>query len=211
MFEGIAITIAGLVEIVLPTKTVRLCDGGFVDWPARGLFTSKDDDFGTIDSVDAVTESVGDEAPGGAITLLPPDTTSAADLFQPEAQGSPIRFWLAELNSATGAVVGTPQLMFDGLVDALTVRTSTQRRSLVVEFMAEAERLFSVREGNVLSPRWHKSIWSGEKGFDHVTGTETLVPWGVPGPGRGTVGGGGSGGLGGVGGGLSSGMLVSSR
>lgn len=179
--------LAGLVEMELPTRTVRVCDGGFVDWPGRGVFPSEDEDFGTIESVEAVAEAVGDEAPGGRVTFLPPSIAVASAIFQPTAQGKPIRFWLAEVNRSTGLMVGTPEMMFDGLIDMITVRVSRSTRAVDVEFVSEAERLFMIREGNVLSPRFHQEGWPGERGFDHATGAQTAVPWGAPDPGRGTV------------------------
>lgn len=181
------ITLAGLCEIELPGRTVRWCDGGFVTW-GGDLFKSEDEDFGTIESIDAVTEAISDEAPSGKLTVLPPSVVDAADLFQPDAQGSPMRFWLAEIDPATGGVVGTPENLFSGFLDALTLRIGRDRRAVEIEFMSEAERLFWTREGNVLSPRFHKTVWPGELGLDFATGAQTAVPWGVAGPGRGTIG-----------------------
>lgn len=192
------IWLAGLCEIALPSRTVRLCDGAFVKW-GSDLYESQDSEFGTIESIDAVAESVSDEAPAGKLTMLPPDTVSAAELFQPEAQGSAMRFWLAEIDPATGAIVGTPELLFSGFLNALDLRIGRSRRAVDIEFMSEAERLFWTKEGNVLSPRFHKLAWPGELGFDHATGVPSLVPWGVPGPGRGTTGTAMGGGVSGIG------------
>lgn len=199
------IWLAGLCEIVLPGRTVRLCDGAFVDWGGN-RYESQDAEFGTIESIDAVAENVSDEAPAGKLTMLPPSTVAAAALFQPEAQGSTMRFWLAEIEQATGEVVGTPELLFSGFLNAIDLKVARERRAVEIEFMSEAERLFWTKEGNVLSPRFHKLAWPGELGFDHATGVPSLVPWGVPGPGRGTTGVGGIGGFGG----LVSGILVNS-
>lgn len=198
------IWLAGLCEITLPGRTIRLCDGAFIEWDGD-TYSSEDVDFGTIESVDQVSESVSDEAPSGKMTMLPPSFADAADLFQPEAQGSSMRFWLAEVDPATGTVVGTPENLFSGFLDTLNLKVGKTRRAVEIEFMSEAERLFWTKEGNVLSSRFHKSVWAGELGLDFATGTQLAVPWGVAGPGRGTTtwGGGGSagggGGLGGVG------------
>lgn len=186
-FDGRHIVIAGLAEIILPERTVRLSDGGFVDWPGRGLFTAKDAEFGAIEAVDSVSEGINDQAPAGKLILLPPDITNAGALFRADAQGRPIRFWLAEVNGDTGAMIGAPQLMFDGLIDSIRLRFGRGTRHVDVEFVANAERLFNVREGNVLSTRFHQKAWPGEKGFDHCTGIPGGVPWGTPDPGRGTV------------------------
>ena len=180
------ITLAGLCEIVLPARTVRLCDGGFIVWGAN-TYSSEDSEFGVIEAIDAVSEGVGDEAPSGKLTMLPPGSVDSADLFQPDAQGSAMRFWLAEISPATGLVVGTPDLLFSGFLDTLTLRVGRGKRVLEIEFISEAERLFATKEGNVLSSRFHQLAWPGELGFDHATGVPALVPWGVPGPGRGTT------------------------
>jgi hypothetical protein len=179
--------LAGLIELELPSRTVRLCDGGFVNWPARGLFTSSDSAFGTIESVEAISEAFSDEAPGARLTLLPVSTANASDLFQSSAQGRPIQFWLAEVNRQTGLVVGTPTLLFIGMIDFMTLTVGKGTRRVDVEFIAAAERLFFVREGNVLSPRFHNDAWPGEKGFNHASGTAVQTPWGVTGPSRGTI------------------------
>jgi len=181
------VLLAGLIELQLVSRTVRLCDGGFLNWPARGLFTSSDADFGTIESLESISEGLGDEAPGARLTLLPTSTAEAAALFQSNAQGRPILMWLAEVSRATGAVVGTPQLMFTGMIDAIRIAVGRSQRSVEIEFVAAAERLFLVREGNVLSARFHQDAWPGEKGFNHCTGNAVQTPWGVAGAPRGTI------------------------
>lgn len=186
-FTGPVITAAGLLEIVLPSKTVRLCDGAWVDWPSVGRFDAIDEDFGTIDGVDAVTESVGDEAIGGTITLLPPSITGTADLFMPTAQGGSIRGWQAEVDPATNEVIGTPTPLFAVQIDVARVVSGRDRRSLDIDFIDAAEKLWMVREGNVLSPRWHKANFPGETGLDAATGSPVSVPWGISGPARGSI------------------------
>jgi hypothetical protein len=178
--------LAGLIELQLPSRTVRLCDGGFVVWGGN-TYLSSDSDFGTIESVEAISEGLGDEAPGARLTLLPTSTADAAALFQSSAQGKPIKFWLAEINRATGAVVGNPELLFWGIIDFMGIHLAKSARKVEVEFIAASERLFLVREGNVLSPRFHQNAWPGELGFDHCTGNGIQVPWGTNGPSRGSI------------------------
>lgn len=180
------ILLAGLVEMQLPDRTVRWTDGGFVDWGAD-RFEAEDPDFGTIESVESVAEAVSDEAPAGRLTLLPTSVAAADDLFRTDAQGSRIRFWLGEVDRSSGALAGDPELLFDGLVDSITLRLGRQGRHVDVEFMAAAERLFMTREGNVLSSRFHNVAWPGEKGFDHCTGVPGGVAWGTRDPADGTV------------------------
>jgi hypothetical protein len=181
------VLLTGLVELQLPSRTIRWCDGGFINWPGRGMFTSQDPKFGTIESVEAIGEALTDDAPGARLTLLPVDTATASDLFQSNAQGSPILFWLAEVDRVTGLLVGTPNLLFTGMVDYMQLSVGKGSRRVDVEFVATAERLFLVREGNVLSPRFHQDAWPGENGFNHCTGNGIQVPWGVNGAGRGSI------------------------
>lgn len=200
MLSDPVIWLAGLIEIDLPSKTVRLCDGAWVDWPGRGRFDSFDEDFGAIASVSAVTESIGDEAASATLTLFPPSITAAGALLQPTAQGRAIRGWDAEYDPATNMVRGTPSQLFEGLIDTLTIVNDQSGRSFEIEFFDAAQKLWMIKEGNVLSPRWHKSIWPGETGLDHATGSPISVPWGITGPARGSIfvgsgAGGGGGGL----------------
>ncbi|QAY77928.1 hypothetical protein [Sphingosinicella sp. BN140058] len=196
-FAGQKIMLAGLLVMELPTKTVRLCDGGFLYW-GGAKFESVDADFGAIEGLEPVLEGAGDEAPGGKLVFLPSSTAAAATLSRPDFQNSRVRFYLAEVNEATGAVIGTPELLFDGLLDKTDLKLSRGTRRLEVDFISTAERLFLINEGNVLSSRFHKSVWPGELGLDNATGLQVSVAWGVAGPPRGSItsaagGGGGSG------------------
>ncbi len=188
MFEGITIMIAGLMELETIGRTVRLCDGGLLDWPGRGMFVSIDEEFGTIGSVDAPAESIGDESAGGRLTIDVPTTEAAIDLAQAEMQGKALRFWLAEVDASTGLMIGTPEKMFEGQVDTVSISLGLNERSVVIEYVDAAERLFAIREGNVLTSRFHQTAWPGELGFDHCTGVGLQVPWGVSGPSRGGIG-----------------------
>ena len=187
-FTGNFITIVGLAKIVLPSRTIRLCDGGIVTWAATGeTYTGADAVYGAIGGMDVPQESLGNEAPGGRLTLLPPSITGASDLFAANAQGSSVKFWIGEVNTATGAITGTPQLMFDGFVDTMLITASRSGRTVEIDFMSAAERLFYVAEGNVLSPRYQKALFPGELGLDYASNAQTSVAWGVAGEQRGSA------------------------
>lgn len=206
MFDAPVVMLSGLMELETMNRTVRLCDGGLVNWPGVGLFTAIDSEFGTIGSLDAGAEQIGDEASGGRLTINVPTNAAAVALASAQMQGKALRFWLAEINVQTGALIGTPQKMFEGDVDTVAISLGQNDRTVVIEYVDAAERLFSIREGNVLTSRFHKTAWPGELGFDYCTGVASQVPWGVNGPGRGVVnsggGGDGGGGAGGGGGGV---------
>lgn len=185
MFEGVRVMISGLMELETMDRTIRLCDGGLVNWPERGMFTSIDEEFGTIGSVDPSAEQIGDEAAGGRLTINVPTISAAVDLAVAEMQGKALRFWLAEVDVETGLLIGDPQKMFEGQVNTVAISLGRNERTVVIEYVDAAERLFSVREGNVLTSRFHQTAWPGELGFDYCTGVGLQVPWGVAGPGRG--------------------------
>lgn len=197
-------TLSGLVKVELAGGgALRLSDGGIVTWSAE-TFESQDSTFGSIGGLDPLTEGVGDEVPALRMTFLPVSTAAAADLTQPGWQTSRVRFWIAEVNQATGAVSGTPELLFDGQLDTADLVVGKGSRVVIFDIVSAAERLFELNIGNTLSPRHHKTMFAGETGEDFAIALTRTVAWGIEAPtgGRGSSGGGG-GGLGAVlGGGL---------
>lgn len=180
-FEGNVITVAALMEIVLPGRTVRMCDGAFVKW-SSAIFDCFDEDFGTIGSAQTFEEKTGDEAPGGQLTFLPPSSSAAAALSDPSYQGAPMRFWLAEVDSETGLVVGTPELTASLAIDTATVKAGKGTRSVDIEFESAAKRLFMVMRGNALNDRFQQACYPGERGMANATGTPRSTAWGAATP-----------------------------
>lgn len=196
--------IIGLLEIGLPSPApaVRLCDGGFIVFDGD-TYRSSDPTFGTIASVEAMTEGIGEEVPALELVLLPDDSAAPEDLTQPGFQQSIVRFWIGEYDPDTGLIDGTPDLLFHGQIDQTSLSVSKGRRELAMTIVSTVEKLFLRNRGNSLNPRWHKSVWPGETGHDNATGLTTPVAWGVESAGgangssRGGSGGGGFGGGGG--------------
>jgi hypothetical protein len=197
-FTGDAITIAGLVKIELPIRTLYLSDGGQVKWGAE-TYQESDADFGSIYAFEPQREGFGDMAPGSVLTFVPADGAAAATLSQPTYQNSRMRLWLAEVD-ATGNVTGTPELIEDMLLDSTVLRVNRGERILDLGMISRAEKLFLANEGNGCTARFHKSVWPGELGLDNANGAQVTVAWGVESPPRGSVSGansfGGSGGFG---------------
>ena len=173
--------LAGLLKIELPTATVRLCDGGRVIWGSES-YTARDVVFGTVGGLDGLTEGIGDEVPALSLRLLPAGSAEADDLVQPGYQTARTRFWIAEVNEATGAVVGTPDLQFDGQLDQGTITLGKDSRELEFTVVSMAERLFNRADGNSLAPTFHKSVWPGETGHDAANGLTIPVAWGADAP-----------------------------
>ena len=170
----------GLLKIELPDATVRLCDGGFIEFDGE-TYTSKDPVFGTIASIEALAEGVGDEIPALELTLFPLGPAGA--LSQPGFQTSRVRFWMGEYDDAAGTLVGTPDLMFDGQIDQTVMRWGASRE-LAITVVSTAERLFQRNSGNSLNDTWHQSVWPGELGHKNATGLSIPVAWGAESPPR---------------------------
>lgn len=191
------ILLAGLIEIQLPTRTLRFCDGGFVFFRGE-KFQSVDPEFGGISGFDGIEETIGDEAPGAKLTFVPAKNAAAVALSQPAYQLAPIRIWMVEVDPQTGvAIDATAELLADALLDTTEIIRDRGVRELQMELIAAAERLMTVNEGNTLSARFHKSVWPGELGMDNATGVGSPVAWRVKSPPRGSSSGGGYGGGGG--------------
>lgn len=182
------VAMTGLVQIDLPERTLRFSDGGFFPFNG-GTFEAEDAAFGTIGEVSALTEGVGDTVPALTLTMLPPDGTAVADLSKPGHQQSVVRFWLAEYDVATQAILSV-DLQFVGQIDQSVLELSRDGRRLTISVVSLAERLFEGNIGNTLNPSWHKSVWPGEQGHDNATGLGIPVAWGTERPRGGASGGG---------------------
>lgn len=172
------VSLIGLIKIELPATTIRICDGGFVVF-AGETYRSKDDVFGSIGSLGAMTEGIGEEIPALEMTLLPAATSAPATLSQPGFQKSTVRLWVGEKNEELGTIVGTPDLLFLGQIDQTVFRIGRSSRELAMTIVAKLERLFLRNEGNSLSAMFHKSVWPGETGHDNATGLVRPIAWGV--------------------------------
>lgn len=185
------VALTGLLTIELPEATLRFTDGGFIEYGGE-TYRAKDDTFGTIQSVQPLSEGVGDSVPALSITMLPPDTSAVADLTKPGHQTSQVQFVLAEYDVDAGTI-NSADVLFTGQIDQSVLTVGKGKRELSMSVVSLAERLFEGNTGNSLNPTFHKSVWPGETGHDNATGLAVPVAWGVerPSGGGSTYGGGG--------------------
>jgi len=176
---GLAIT--GLVEIVLPAATIRLCDGGVIRW-VSDVYSGRDATFGVIASIGNLAEGIAGELPKLDLTFHPATDATPAQLSNETWQGSGVRFWIADYDPETGAVTGTPDLQFDGQLDQTVLTIGEDNTDLAMTVVPRAERLLNRNSGNTLSPTFHKSIWPGETGHDDATGLTVPDAWGAEAP-----------------------------
>lgn len=180
-FTSRVLHLVALMQIDLPTRTVRLCDGGYVYWGGN-KFEGVDQQFGAIAAAETFEEKTGDEAPGGKLTFLPPSSTAATALTDPSFQGARMRFWLGELDATAGTIIGTPELTADLAIDTATLKVGKGTRAVDIEFESAAKRLFMVMRGNALNDRFHQACYPGEKGMANATGMPRSTAWGAATP-----------------------------
>lgn len=170
------ITLVSFLKIELPGRDVRLCDGGFIYFDGE-KYDAIDDDLGTAVASAGFASGAGDQMPSGMIAFLPASTAAAADLSAPAMQFSRVRLWCGPVG-ADGKTVAAAQLLFDGLIDTTELVAERGTRTLEIGVISRGQRLLSRNRGNTCTPRFHQSIWPGEKGFDNA-GFTGQVAWGA--------------------------------
>jgi hypothetical protein len=171
----------GLLQIDLPDRTVRLCDGGFIVFGGE-TFRDSDSVLGTLASIESMSEGATDEIPALDLTFNPPGPVAFTALTAGALQRSQVRLWLAEYNVATNAIVGTPDLLFLGQLDQPAIRYSRTEYSISISCVSLAEWMFELDTGNALSDTEHQSRYPGELGHANATGLQVPIAWGVTGP-----------------------------
>lgn len=173
------ILLTNALTIAMPTGTVRLCDGGLVDWDGD-IYTARDAVWGVITDVGSLSEGVGDEIPGFQITMTPHPDTDFTTLHDPAVRGVSVQAHVLELDD--NHAVTDAELMFDGMVAGCSIKSGRGERSVTLAIVSRAEWLFQTENGNRLDPTFHKSIFPGELGEDNATGLSVAVAWGAPTP-----------------------------
>ena len=180
--QGLIVTTFCSVKIVLPGGTVRLIDGsGSVTFGSE-TYLGQDPIYGTLNSIEQIGEEIATSAPRARVTLLPPSNAAIIALASPTAQGSAVTISTGLINQDTGAVIGTPEVLFVGEIDTATLISSAATRSIDLDVSSVWERLFSDAEGARLNSHFHKSVYPGELGFDFVVDAADDPYWGSDGP-----------------------------
>ncbi len=185
-FAARSYTRAVFAKLEMPGGDVLLSGGGVLKYDGD-LYVAKHPVWGSIAEIPAIASAIDDLVPGGVIMMAPNPDTPLSVLLDDAVEGSRVRGWQGEVDPETGEVASA-SLLADLIVDhPYRVRVQGQRL-IALETMSRAERMFSMNRGNVCSPRFHKSIWPGEKGFDNCSDVEVSVPWGTQAAPSGTAG-----------------------
>lgn len=173
--------ITGLLKIELPDHTVLLTDGGVTEYNGD-TYSASDSLLGSLASIDTISEGVGQEIPALELGFAPPSNVAVTALSSGAIQQSVVRLWVAEYDTVTGEVVGTPELRFIGFVDQPQVSYSFGQFGVTITAVPQLEALFFKDTGNGLSSSFHKALYSGETGHDNATGLQISVAWGANSP-----------------------------
>ncbi len=190
--------LTGLLKIELPSGNVLLNDGGVTTYNGD-TYKAEDPILGSLAGIDTIAEGVGQEIPALDISFSPPGIVAVTALSAGAIQQSRVLLYLAEYDTDTGEVIGTPELRFIGFVDQPQTSFAFRQMSVTITAVPDLEAMFMKDRGNGLSSTFHKSLYPGETGHDNATGLRIPVAWGTKGPPSysGGYGGGSSGGFGG--------------
>ena len=172
------ISLVRLLKWEAPGGTVRLCDGGFVDF-AGERYESWHPVWGTLvewPELEAVMDELSESA---SLSFYPNPAATVADWWRVDLPGGRVRLWEGELDADMLTVINATQ-QADMLVDdAGRVQGPDGSNRLDMDLTGRGERLFLINEGNVCSDRFHQSVWTGELGFVNCTDVPDNFAWGV--------------------------------
>ncbi len=178
--------LTGLLKIELPDGDVLLSDGGVTVFDGD-TYSAQDATLGALASIATIAEGAGDEIPALELGFAPPGPIAVTALSIGAIQQSRVRLWIAEYDSDTGAVIGTPELRFIGFVDQPQVSYAFRQFSVSLTAVPDLEAMFFKDTGNGLSSTFHKALYPGETGHDNASGMNIPISWGVASPPRGGV------------------------
>lgn len=188
-------TLVTLIEIQFTDRTVRMTDGGAVNWNGNS-YVPEDAEIGVINGFSEFTETEGTESPRLEVAFEYKTNAALTRLANPSSQGTPFNVYQAAVSRDTGTIIGAPELLFSGVIDDADLRHARNNRMLTVYLSTAWELLFDDNEG----ARWNNDFWvhnygSGAQAFYAVTDVQRKLFWGYKGPYNGS--GGGYGGTGG--------------
>lgn len=180
--NGAAPLVCLLLKIELPGHTIRVLDGaGQITFDSE-VYTGADDEYGTLDAIETVSEQVGTEAPMLQLTFLSASVDALADITNPANQGSPVNVWFGAVDDATGLLIGEPELLFIGELDTADVEVGGAATVISFSVASAWERLFDMGEGQRLNNAFIQSIYPGALGAEFVIAIQRDLPWGYDAP-----------------------------
>lgn len=184
-FRQPAPTKASLVRIEFKTGVMRLTDGGFALHNGE-LYQSVQSPFGVLDGIGQITEGGSGATTRVEISLKPESDLAVADMTNPLNQGALVQWWEGVIDPATGGLIGSPLLKFQGAYDKGRFSVDDQGWTLTIECGTEAELQLVQNSDWLLNNSTHQRAWPGELGLRHVTNLPKQIYWRTEAP-RGAI------------------------
>lgn len=175
-FTGAQAKVCLILKIDLPGHTIRLSEGGEVDYDG-GRYAPIDGTFGVVTDYQDFTSGEADIAPAFELTWGIKDIAAAVALSNPASQGALVDFRVLSIDRDTNAVLLSHPI-FVGLVDSTELIGGERQYEMPMGFITEIDKLINTDKGNRLNRSFHRSIWAGEMGLDFMTGTTIPGAWG---------------------------------
>lgn len=136
--------------------------------------------------VGAVEESVDGSAQGVELSLSGVDQTVLSNLLNNNFRGHDVSVWRAHLSLTTGAILGTPLLLFKGVqLEPYTVEEQRGRERNTVRVSTRVSSLMSIRKvrGIICNVTGHAHHYAGDTFFQHTaTLANKKIYWGTSEP-----------------------------
>jgi hypothetical protein len=174
-------TKATLVRFDLPAGALCLTDGGFVvfdagDGDGDETYLGRHPTYGVLGSVPSIKDGADAQTTRLDIVILPASADAVTALKSPTLQGVRVQWWEGAINRATGALIGAPELKFDGEFDRARFSAGADW-SLVMECGTQAERQLEPNADWRLNHSFHSLIWASETGLIFVDGVTRKKEW----------------------------------
>ncbi|EGF93750.1 hypothetical protein ABI_21920 [Asticcacaulis biprosthecium C19] len=181
--SGAQVSLFFAVRMAHPVKTVHLLDGAGTLSFGGEVWSGFDPDFGALGALEAIGDQADrDEAPEFLLTVRPADAALLVGLATAAAQGCAASLYIGAFDPQSGAVVGTPEVVFQGEVDDVDMVLDGASSAVTFTLVSHFVRFQAEDEAITLSDSFHQSVWPGEKGLEFMTEVEQQMPWGAEGP-----------------------------
>lgn len=182
--QAAASTKATLVRFDLPGSALCLTDGGFVvfdagDGDGDETYLGRHPTYGVLASVPSIKDGSEAQTTRLDIVIQPASADAVTALSAASLQGIRVQWWEGAINRATGALIGEPELKFDGEFDRARM-TVGENWSLIMECGTQAERQLEPNADWRLNHSFHSLIWAGppvELGLIFVDGVTRKKEW----------------------------------
>lgn len=144
-------------------------------------YSAKPSGFGAIKAVEYPNESANDESPVMTIVVMPNSVSDAISMSGSNAQGTPVKAYLGAVNPVTNAVIGVPELLFNGVIESSTTEYGeygSETCNVTFDITSALELFFADDDGVRLNGTHHRSVWPSELGLDYISEIGIPIEWG---------------------------------